>query len=210
MSAAVGVKNLFLSRKILKMTSQHFEQRVSVFIDVQNLYYSAKNLYRAKVNFANILKSVVGKRRLVRATAYVIKADMEDQDKFFNVLEQIGFEIRAKDLQTFAGGAKKGDWDVGIAMDMIEQAPKLDTVILVSGDGDFQPLLQHIKRAIGCRVEVAAFGKTTSKKLQEESDSFLDLDGKKFLISSQRRTQSSAGPSPASRPSSVGLPPPKL
>ena len=146
----------------------------------------------------------------MRATAYVIKADMEDQDKFFNVLEQIGFEIRAKDLQTFAGGAKKGDWDVGIAMDMIEQAPKLDTVILVSGDGDFQPLLQHIKRAIGCRVEVAAFGKTTSKKLQEESDSFLDLDGKKFLISSQSRTQSSAGPSSSFRPSPAKPSPPKL
>ena len=189
------------------MTSQHFEQRVSVFIDVQNLYYSAKNLYRAKVNFANILKSVVGKRRLVRATAYVIRADMEDQDKFFNVLEQIGFEIRAKDLQTFAGGAKKGDWDVGIAMDMIEQAPKLDTVILVSGDGDFQPLLQHIKRAIGCRVEVAAFGKTTSKKLQEESDSFLDLDNKRFLITSQRGQSSRVRPSSAARqPSPARLP----
>jgi len=170
------------------MTSQHFEQRVSVYIDVQNMYYSAKNQFNAKVNFTNILKSVVGKRRLVRAIAYVIKADIEEQDKFFNALKQIGFEIRSKDLQTFAGGAKKGDWDVGIAMDMIEQATKLDTVILVSGDGDFIPLLQHLKRALGCRVEVAAFGKSTSKKLIEEADDFLDLDNRKFLMSEQKRT----------------------
>jgi len=170
------------------MTSQHFEQRVGVYVDVQNMYYSAKNQYNAKVNFANILKVVVGKRRLVRATAYVIKADIEEQDKFFNALKTMGFEIRSKDLQIFFGGAKKGDWDVGIAMDMIEQSPKLDTVILVSGDGDFIPLLQHLRRAVGCRVEVAAFGKSTSKKLGEEADSFLDLDNRRFLINEQRRS----------------------
>ena len=99
---------------------------------------------------------------------------------------------------------------------MIEQAPKLDVVILVSGDGDFQPLLQHVRRAIGCRVEVAAFAKSTAKKLQEEADSFLDLDNQKFLISSQRRTPSSAGlPSPSrqahpARSSPARPSPPKL
>jgi len=169
------------------VTSQHFEQRVGVYVDVQNMYYSAKNLHNAKVNFANILKAVVGKRRLVRANAYVIRADIEEQDKFFNALKAIGFEVHSKDLQTFLGGAKKGDWDVGIAMDMIEQAPKLDTLILVSGDGDFQPLLQHLRRAVGCRVEVAAFSKTTSKKLAEEADSFLDLGDKRFMIMPVRK-----------------------
>ena len=175
------------------MTSQHFEQRVGVYVDVQNMYYSAKNLYDAKVNFSNILKAVVGKRRLVRANAYVVKADIEEQDKFFNALKQMGFEVHSKDLQKFLGGAKKGDWDVGIAMDMIEQSPKLDTVVLVSGDGDFQPLLQHLRRAVGCRVEVAAFGKSTSKKLGEEADSFLDLDNRRFLIMPARRAPSTTG-----------------
>ncbi|MBI2664087.1 NYN domain-containing protein [Candidatus Woesearchaeota archaeon] len=170
------------------MTSQHPEQRVGVYVDVQNLYYSAKSLYSAKANFASILKACVGRRKLVRANAYVIKADIEEQDKFFNALRQIGFEVHAKDLQTFVGGAKKGDWDVGIAMDMIEQGPKLDTVILVSGDGDFVPVLQHLRSAVGCRVEVAAFGKSTSKKLGEAADSFLDLDSRRFLISEARKT----------------------
>ena len=107
------------------MHMQFKDQRVGVFVDVQNMYYSAKNLYNAKVNFAAILKAVVGKRRLVRATTYVIRADIEEQDKFFNALKEMGFEVRSKDLQIFFGGAKKGDWDVGIAMDMIEQALSL-------------------------------------------------------------------------------------
>src|SRR3989338_4846435 len=167
------------------MSSQHSDQRVSVYVDVQNLYYSARSIYHAKVNFSTILKAVVGRRKLVRAIAYVIKADIEEQDKFFNALKEIGYEIRAKDLQIFYGGAKKGDWDVGIAMDMIEQAQKADVMILVSGDGDFTPLLQHL-RAFGCRVEVAAFSKSASKRLVDEADNFLDLDDRKFLIHDSR------------------------
>ncbi|MBI2134143.1 NYN domain-containing protein [Candidatus Woesearchaeota archaeon] len=161
----------------------HKEQRVGIFVDVQNLYYSAKNLYNTKVNFREILKTAVGGRKLIRAIAYVIKADVKDESNFFDALENIGYEVRAKDLQIFIGGAKKGDWDIGIAMDAIELAPRLDTIVLISGDGDFLPLLQHLRRALGCRVEVMAFGKTASKKLIEEADRFTDMDGnKKFLM----------------------------
>ena len=160
------------------------EQRIGVFVDVQNMYYSAKNLYNSKVNFANILKQAVNGRRLVRAIAYVIKADIKEERNFFDALEKIGFEVKAKDLQTFAGGAKKGDWDIGIAMDTIELASKLDTIVLVSGDGDFVPLVEHLKRALGCRLEVIAFGRSSSGKLREEADDFIDLDKDKrrFLI----------------------------
>ncbi|MBI3051116.1 NYN domain-containing protein [Candidatus Woesearchaeota archaeon] len=164
-------------------TNVHKSQRVGVFVDVQNLYYSAKNLYNTKVNFREILRTAVGSRQLVRAIAYVIKAEVKDESTFFEALEKIGFEVKAKDLQIFIGGAKKGDWDIGIAMDCIELAPRLDTIVIISGDGDFLPLLQHLRRAMGCRVEVIAFGKSTSKKLIEEADSFVDLDSsKKFLI----------------------------
>ena len=173
------------------MTLQHKQQRVGVFVDVQNMYYSAKNMYNAKVNFKEILKQAVGSRSLIRAIAYCIKADVKDEKNFFDKLEQIGFEVKAKDLQIFPGGAKKGDWDIGIAMDMIELAPKLDSLILVSGDGDFCPLLQHLRRALGCRVEVIAFGRTSSSKLVEDADSFFDLDKnkKKFLIPLKRKTE---------------------
>lgn len=155
------------------------EQRVGVFVDVQNLYYSAKNLYKAKVNFMHVLREAVAGRKLVRAKAYVIKADIKEEKGFHDALEKIGYEVRTKDLQTFAGGAKKGDWDIGIAMDMIELANKLDTMVLVSGDGDFVDLLQHLRRAMGCRIEVMAFGPSSSGKLREEADEFIDMDKSK-------------------------------
>jgi len=160
------------------------DQRVGVFVDVQNMYYSAKNLYNAKVNFAQILKAAVRDRSLIRAIAYVIKADVKEEQNFFDALEKIGFEVRAKDLQIFAGGAKKGDWDIGLAMDTIELAPKLDTIVIVSGDGDYVPLLNHLRHALGCRIEVIAFGKSSASLLKEECDSFtdMDLDKRRYLI----------------------------
>ena len=153
---------------------KHSDQRVGVFIDVQNLYYSAKQLYNAKVNFAHILKRAVAGRRLIRAIAYVIKADIKEEHNFFEALEKIGYDVRSKDLQTFYTGAKKGDWDVGIAMDIMRMAAKLDVIVLVSGDGDFKDLLEHVK-ALGCRAEVLAFGKTSSSRLIGEADEFGDL-----------------------------------
>ena len=163
----------------------HFkDQRIGVFVDVQNMYYSAKNLYNAKVNFAQILKSAVGGRSLIRAIAYVIKADVKEEQNFFDAVEKIGFEVKAKDLQIFAGGAKKGDWDIGLAMDAIELAPKLDTIVIVSGDGDYVPLLNHLRHALGCRIEVIAFGKSSSSLLRQECDSFIDMDmdRRRYLI----------------------------
>jgi len=166
------------------------EQRVGVFVDVQNLYYSAKNIYKSKVNFNTILREAVKGRQLIRALAYVIKADVKDEINFFEALKNLGYEIKAKDLQVFYGGAKKGDWDVGIAMDMIELAPKLDAIVLVSGDGDFVPLVEHLKHALGCYVEVMAFGKSSAQRLIEEADNFIDLDqnARKFLIPSKSST----------------------
>ena len=156
---------------------QHKDQRVAVFVDVQNLYYSAKHLYNARLNFKKLLDKAVNKRRLVRAIAYVIKSDTnKDEQSFFDAIANIGFEVKSKELQIFSGGAKKGDWDVGIAIDAIELAPKVDVIVLASGDGDFIPLVQHLKMAMGCRVESISFGSSTSSKLKETVDSFTDLD----------------------------------
>lgn len=159
------------------------EQRVGVFVDVQNLYYSAKNLYKSKVNFGNILRDGVQNRKLVRAIAYVVKTEAMTEKTFFDALEKIGYEIKAKDLQIFYGGAKKADWDIGIAMDIIELAPKLDVIILVSGDGDFEALVHHAQAA-GCRVEVMAFGKSASSKIKNVANNFQDLDknAKRYLM----------------------------
>ncbi len=168
-----------------KSTNLYKKQRVGVFVDVQNLYYSAKFLYKAKVNFRTIMSEAVRGRSLIRGIAYVIKADVKDEANFFDALKGLGYEVKAKDLQVFYGGAKKGDWDIGIAMDMIELAPKLDAIVLVSGDGDFVPLVMHVKHALGCFVEIMAFGKSCSQKLIENTDNFIDMDinPNKFLIS---------------------------
>ncbi len=161
-------------------------QRIGVFVDVQNLYYSAKNLYTRKVNFHAVLNDVIAGRKLIRAIAYVIKANAKDEKTFYETLEEIGFEVKAKDLQVFYGGAKKGDWDIGIAMDVMRLALKLDVVVLVSGDGDFTDLLIHAK-SLGCRVEVVSFGKSTSHKLREVADFFMDLDtNKKYLLKKRK------------------------
>lgn len=159
----------------------HKHQRVAVLVDVQNMYYSARQVFKKKTNFAEILKKAVDGRQLIRAVAYVIKADIKEENNFFEALEKIGYEIKAKDLQVFFGGAKKGDWDVGIAMDMIRFSPKVDTLVLVSGDGDFTELVKYVK-SMGCRVEVMSFRKTGSKMLMDEADEFISLDHKRYLI----------------------------
>ncbi len=164
-------------------TLQHKEQRVLVLFDVQNMYYSAKNIFNAKVNFNEILRTAVGKRKLIRAIAYVIKTEIKEEESFHKALMNIGIEVKCKSLQTFVGGAKKGDWDIGIAMDAIRLSNKVDTVLLVSGDGDFKNLLAYLK-SHGCRTEVIAFSKTASKMIKEEADQFFDLETnkRKFLI----------------------------
>ena len=165
----------------------HINQRIGVFVDVQNMYYSAKHLYKSKADFKTILKETIADRKLIRAIAYVIKADVKDENTFYDALSEMGFEVKSKELQVFYGGAKKGDWDVGIAMDVMRLAPKLDTIVLVSGDGDFSDLLEHAK-SLGCRTEVVAFGKTTSYKLKEVADFFTDLDqDKKYLLKKRKK-----------------------
>lgn len=151
------------------------EQRVGVFVDVQNLYYTARNVYNSRVKFDAVLKEAVADRALVRAIAYGIRAEMPEEQTFFDALKKAGFEVKLKDLQSFYGGAKKGDWDVGIVMDIIKLIPKLDTVILASGDGDYIPLLEYLQ-VLGQRVELVSFGKSTSSKMRELVDSYIDLD----------------------------------
>jgi len=168
------------------MGVKHKDQRVAVLVDVQNMYYSAKQLYHQKVNFTNILKTAVDGRKLVRALAYVINADMQGEEGFHQALERIGFEVKAKDLQVFIGGAKKGDWDVGIAMDALRLAPKVDVIVLVTGDGDFVDLVRYLQGAFGCRVEAMSFKKTCSQKLVNEVDELLTMDEAKYLIKDTR------------------------
>lgn len=152
-------------------------QRVGVFLDAQNIYHSAKNLHKARVNFQEILKSAVNGRQLVKATAYVAKSDSSTgEDSFFEALRQAGFDLRVKDLQIYADGAKKADWDVGLAVDAMRLAPALDVIVLITGDGDFVPLIEYIRQGLGRTVEAMAFLRTASRQLRDNVDFFKDLD----------------------------------
>jgi len=162
---------------------KHREQRVAVLVDVSNMYHSAKNLYKKRVNYKEVLKSAVAGRKLIRAIAYVIHTESEEETPFFEALSQQGFEVKMKELQIFAGGQKKADWDVGIAMDAIKMAEKVDVIVIVSGDGDYLPLVSYVQNTNGCIVEVLGFRQTTSSKLIEESDDFINLsDDRKYLL----------------------------
>ena len=166
---------------------RYSDQRVGIFIDIQNLYHSAKHLYGARVNFAELIKSLEGNRKLIRAIGYVVKSDTSEAEAaFFEALGKSGLELRIKDLQVFAGGAKKADWDVGMAVDAIRMASFLDVIILVTGDGDFVPLVDYLKWGLGRQVEVASFARSTSSKLRESADVYINIEeNSKFLLKSK-------------------------
>lgn len=162
---------------------KHPAQRVAILIDVQNFYHSAKNLYKKRVNFKEVLKTAVADRKLVRAFAYVVSTESGEEKQFFDVLENMGIEIRVKDLQIYYGGLKKADWDVGIAIDAVRLSNYVDVIVLMSGDGDFIPLVDYLTNK-GIQTEVMAFGKSASSGLREAADDFIDLseEPNKFLL----------------------------
>lgn len=167
------------------MAIKHRAQRVAVFIDVQNMYHSAKNLYNRRVNFREILKTAVAGRPLIRAFGYVVRTESGEEKHFFEALERLGIETREKDLQVYYGGMKKADWDVGMAVDAIRLANSVEVIVIVSGDGDFVPLVEYLRNQ-GKQVEAIAFGKSASGKLRESVDDFVDLseDYEKYLLKS--------------------------
>lgn len=156
------------------------DQRVAFLVDVQNLYHSAKNLYDGKVDYSSLLEVAKDGRDLVRAIAYVIEARTPDEEDFFDVLEEIGFQVRRKGLKEFYDGTKKGNWDMGIALDAVRISDKVDVVVIASGDGDFKSLVKYLQ-ANGIQVEVLSFGKSTASELVEETDVFLNMDKRKDL-----------------------------
>jgi uncharacterized LabA/DUF88 family protein len=198
----------------MKAGTNYSNQRVGIFVDVSNLYHSAKNLYQGRVNYAELIKHLVGGRKLIRALAYVVRSEgvepqqprghvrMAEKDQaaavslapgsamangdgnggpsseasFFEALEKAGLELRMKDLQIYAGGMKKGDWDVGLTVDVIRMMPFLDVIILVTGDGDYIPLINYVKWGGGRVVEVAAFRRSASSKIVEAADEFVNIE----------------------------------
>ncbi|MBT3356413.1 NYN domain-containing protein [bacterium] len=174
--------------------SKFKEQRVGILVDIQNMYYSARVLYQKKTNFKSILEAAVADRKLIRAIGYGIATEEKTEEKFFESLEKHGYEVKSKDLQIFKGGMKKGDWDVGISIDAIKLAKNLDVIVLVSGDGDYIPLVKYLQYNFGVRVEVMAFVESCSSQLIEEADDFTNLsEGDKFFVKDTPRKRTLKG-----------------
>ena len=165
------------------MSNVHPDQRVAVLVDSQNLYHSAQSRYSRNIDYAALLDAAVNDRRLTRAIAYVIRADAEDEESFFEALVDIGFETKIKDIKRFPDGSKKADWDVGMSLDAVTLANHVDTIVLCTGDGDFSRLCSHLRHE-GVRPEVMAFASSTAEELIEEADSFRDIgdDVDRFLL----------------------------
>ena len=160
------------------MTSER--PRVGVFVDVQNMFYAAKDRFGRRVDYIKLLDLIVGPRYLMVAYAYVVQIPEINQSSFLSLLEHNGYTIKSKDLRLRGDGSAKGDWDVGIAVDVVSMLGSLDVVILASGDGDFCPLAELIKQQ-DKRVEVVAFEHNTSMDLQQIADQFFPI-GDELLI----------------------------
>lgn len=156
------------------MTTQFPGQRVAILADSQNLYHSAHSIYSRNIDYTNLLENAVGNRTLIRAIAYVVRADSPDEDSFFDALHDIGFEPKIKEIKTFGNGAKKADWDVGLSLDAVTLAQHVDVVVLATGDGDFSKLCTHLRHE-GVRTEVMSFEESTADELIEAADKFTDM-----------------------------------
>jgi len=151
------------------------------------MYHSAKHLYGGRVNFAALVDAAIGVRQVVRAIAYVAKSKSGEEQAFFDALTQNGIELKIKDVQEFASGEKKADWDVGMCVDAISISSRVDVVILATGDGDFVPLVEYLK-SHGVVCEIIAFAASTNARLKEVADDFIDLasDPDQFIIRPHR------------------------
>jgi uncharacterized LabA/DUF88 family protein len=151
------------------------EQRLAILIDVQNMFYSALSIYKKKLNFETLLPLIVRGRRLTRSIAYVVQTPEVDQTKFLDFLVGLGVDIKSKKLKVRPDGSAKGDWDMGLAIDAINLAQKVDVIALVTGDGDFVALVEKLK-AMGVRVEVYSFPGSTADELRQAADYYHALD----------------------------------
>ena len=154
---------------------QNTEQRVAIFVDVQNMFYSAKTLHQSKIDYRKLMDGILRGRKLVRAIAYVVQKADVDQSGFLEALRRSGYEVKEKELMIRDDGSSKGDWKMEIALDAVALEPKVDCVVLVTGDGDFVPLV-HMLDVRGCRTEVVSFEPSTSNELMRACHQFIPIE----------------------------------
>jgi uncharacterized LabA/DUF88 family protein len=161
------------------LIARSFPQRLGIFVDVQNMFYSAKLLHQSKVDYGRLLREITGTRHLVRAIAYIVQKPDVNQAGFHEALSRFGYELKIKELKIRpdpdrSGGTAKGSWEIGMTIDALMMAPRLDTVTLVTGDGDYVPLVECLKLH-GCRVEVVSFERSTAGELIRAADQYIPI-----------------------------------
>jgi len=175
---------------------QDNDQRTAVLVDVQNMFYSAKLLRQSKVDYGKLLDGLVGNRQIVRAIAYIIQKPDVDQRGFHEALFRFGYELKIKELKIRSnesgGTSAKGSWDVGMTVDAMTMANKIDTFILVTGDGDYIPLVNALK-VHGCRVEVCSFERSTAGELIKAADQYIPMQ-EEWIFKEKKFEQASAEP----------------
>ena len=156
-------------------------EKISIFVDVQNIYYTCRQAYQCSFDYNKFWAEVTRDREIVNAYAYATDRGDEKQMQFQNILRAIGFTVKLKPMLQRLDGTAKADWDVGIALDIFEEAENCDTVILASGDGDFDILLQRIKKRFNTRAEVYGVPELTSDLLIKQASKFRAIDEKLLL-----------------------------
>lgn len=157
-------------------------EKVSIFVDVQNIYYTTKEAYNCNFDYNAFWAKITTGREVIKAVAYAIDRGDEKQRQFQNILRAIGFEVRLKPFIQRNDGSAKGDWDVGITLDVIENASSSDVVVLASGDGDFDLLVDKVRDDFGAEVEVYGVPKLTAASLIDASSKFIPI-GDSLLLS---------------------------
>ena len=151
-------------------------KKIAIFVDVQNIYYTTRQAYGRQFDYRKLMKRIRTEGEVVSATAYAIHRGDEKQLKFQNALKQMGFTVKLKPYIQRSDGSAKGDWDVGIAIDVLEVAKDVDTVVLLSGDGDFDLLLEKIKKDYATNTEVYGVPALTANSLIEATNIYHPID----------------------------------
>ena len=151
-------------------------KKVAVFVDVQNIYYTTRQAYGRQFNYRKLWQRISAGGEIISATAYAIHRGDEKQLKFQNALKQIGFTVKLKPYIQRSDGSAKGDWDVGITIDVLEVARDVDTVVLLSGDGDFDLLLEKIRKDNAVSAEVYGVRALTANSLINSASIYHRID----------------------------------
>ncbi len=156
-------------------------KKIAVFVDVQNIYYTTRDTYGRQFNYRHLWKKISEQGEIVLANAYAISRDDEQQQKFQKALRYIGFDVKMKPFIQRSDGSAKGDWDVGITIDIMEAAQKVDTIILLSGDGDFAILLDKVVQDFQVQAQVYGVAALTAQALIKSASDYYQID-EQFLL----------------------------